>query len=111
MVSVSPIESDSDVDEGPIFTFSSQDSRTGSDPHSDRADRPPEFVVRGLGKVKREQGLAVVPSLLYPPVMGFEGDPGEWRQVSRIFYPLRRTTPLLTDNISAHFPIEPETPT
>lgn len=97
MVSVSPIESDSEAGEGGIFTFSSEDSRTlvpqsnyterdrGTGTESVYMVRPSKLVGQGLGKVKREREPRVAPSLLYPPVMTFDGDPGGWRQVRNFF--------------------------
>lgn len=99
MVSVSPIESDSDVGESRMFTFSSEDSRTGFIPidiELGSVPGPSKFVGRRLGEVKREHEPGVVRSLLHPPVMTFDGDPDGWRQVSQVPI-LRRTTPMLTD--------------
>lgn len=95
MVSVSPIESDSDIGGDRTLAISSEesDSRTRLVSHSSRADGDwpidiesgsvagsPEFVI--LDKVKQEPGL--VPSLLYPPMAMHKGDPSGWRQVSGI---------------------------
>jgi hypothetical protein len=110
MISVSPIESDSDDGGDRIFPFSSEDSRTMLVPHDIRADRdreagiesgpvtgPSGSVVQGLGEVKRERESRMVPSLLYPPVKTFDGDPSGWRKVSRISISLCRIAPMLND--------------
>ena len=114
MVSVSPIESDSDVDgdDGErVFVLSNEDSRTGLVPYSNRPDGdqqgnsvesgsaagPSKFVGQGLGETKREQEPRVVPSLLYPPAMTFDGNPNGWRQVSRVSISQHGTAPVLTE--------------
>ena len=97
MVSVSPIESDSDVGGDSTFPFSGGHSGTRSVPYGSSADEErgttiesgsgtvhSKYVAQGFGEVNREQRLGAVPSLLYPPVTTFDGDPSGWRKVSRI---------------------------
>ena len=76
MISVSPIESDSDAHGDMIFTISSPDSTDGT----------AIFLSRTQGEIKIDRQSGVMPSLLHLPTAAFDGDAGVWsaRNVSGI---------------------------
>jgi len=85
MVSVSPIEPDSDVETDGSVAPSNSNSRTRLVVHNDNADEDrsvghgSESMAtsseshHGEGEVKREESRGAVSSLLYPPVVMFDG--------------------------------------